>query len=85
MAEKSVPPSPSVAAQDIAAEDPKSGKRQHGAWKVGEEHVLPHNNLKIVFPGLMLTVFLSAMDQVRHTPIYTLHCVLIVSLPYRPS
>ncbi|KAF8608521.1 MFS general substrate transporter [Ceratobasidium sp. AG-I] len=33
------------------------------AWKADEVHKIPHNNLKLVFPGLMLTVFLAAMDQ----------------------
>ncbi|KAG8773549.1 hypothetical protein FRC12_002470 [Ceratobasidium sp. 428] len=33
------------------------------AWKQDEVHKIPHNNLKLVFPGLMLTVFLAAMDQ----------------------
>lgn len=65
MAEK-VATSPSSPVQDIAPEKPLDGKREHGHWKAGEEHVIPQNNLKIVFPGLMLTTFLAAMDQVRH-------------------
>ncbi|KAB5590111.1 MFS transporter [Ceratobasidium theobromae] len=32
-------------------------------WKGAEVHKIPHNNLTLVFPGLMLTVFLAAMDQ----------------------
>ncbi|CAE6475829.1 hypothetical protein ACGC1H_007256 [Rhizoctonia solani] len=32
-------------------------------WKGGEVHKIPHNNLKLVFPGLMLAVFLAAIDQ----------------------
>ncbi|EJD04044.1 MFS general substrate transporter [Fomitiporia mediterranea MF3/22] len=33
------------------------------AWKANEQHVLPENRLMIVFPGLMLCVFLAALDQ----------------------
>ncbi|KAF9013990.1 major facilitator superfamily domain-containing protein [Cyathus striatus] len=44
--------------------DPEKGPSKPGAsWKDNEEHVLPKNNLPIVFSGLMLTVFLSALDQ----------------------
>ncbi|KAH7107653.1 MFS amino acid permease [Auriculariales sp. MPI-PUGE-AT-0066] len=32
-------------------------------WKQNEVHKIPHNNLKLVFPGLMLCVFLAALDQ----------------------
>lgn len=67
MSGKAASPSLPVPSYSVAPEEPADGKRKHGAWKAGEEHVLPNNNLKIVFPGLMLTVFLSAMDQVRHT------------------
>ncbi|KLO09183.1 MFS general substrate transporter [Schizopora paradoxa] len=39
-------------------------KHGHGAsWKADERHVLPHNRMAIVFPGLMLCVFLAALDQ----------------------
>ncbi|CAE6434718.1 unnamed protein product [Rhizoctonia solani] len=41
---------------------PKKGKPGE-TWKGGEVHKIPHNNLKLVFPGLMLAVFLAAMDQ----------------------
>lgn len=44
-----------------------SGKPQKHApgqsWKEGEEHVLPHNRLGIVFFGLMSCTFLAALDQ----------------------
>ena len=44
----------------------KKAKGKPGAsWKDGERHVLPKNRLSIVFPGLMLCVFLAALDQVR--------------------
>ncbi|KAK7686305.1 hypothetical protein QCA50_010529 [Cerrena zonata] len=33
------------------------------AWKANEEHVVPHNNLPLVFCALMLTLFLAALDQ----------------------
>ncbi|KAF8306334.1 MFS general substrate transporter, partial [Clavulina sp. PMI_390] len=35
--------------------------REHG--DPSEVHNIPHNNFKIVFPGLMLSVFLAALDQ----------------------
>ncbi|KAL5528489.1 hypothetical protein ACEPAF_7625 [Sanghuangporus sanghuang] len=39
-------------------------KHEPGAgWKTAEVHEIPHNNMKLVFPGLMLTVFLAALDQ----------------------
>ncbi|CAE6445742.1 putative transporter C3H1,06c [Rhizoctonia solani AG-1 IB] len=47
---------------DVEQVQPKKGKPGE-AWKGGEVHKIPHNNLKLVFPGLMLTVFLAAMDQ----------------------
>jgi len=39
----------------------KDGKPEH--WLERTELVLPKNNLYVVFTGLMLTVFLSALDQ----------------------
>ncbi|CAL1714499.1 unnamed protein product [Somion occarium] len=33
------------------------------AWKADEEQILPHNNMPLVFCSLMLTLFLSALDQ----------------------
>lgn len=35
------------------------------AWKDGETHVLPKNNLPIVFTALGFCTFLAALDQVR--------------------
>ncbi|KAH6918375.1 MFS amino acid permease [Coprinopsis sp. MPI-PUGE-AT-0042] len=37
--------------------------KQRAAWKEGETHVLPTNNLTIVFTAFMVTVFLAALDQ----------------------
>ncbi|GLB34845.1 putative membrane transporter [Lyophyllum shimeji] len=52
----SAPNDPSHVKQDA--------KREPGAsWKANETHVLPKNRLSIVFIGLMLTVFLAALDQ----------------------
>jgi hypothetical protein len=34
------------------------------AWKDGETHVLPHNNLPVVFTAFMCCTFLAALDQV---------------------
>ncbi|PPQ98149.1 hypothetical protein CVT26_003193 [Gymnopilus dilepis] len=33
------------------------------SWKTDETHVLPKNNLTLVFAGLMATIFLAAIDQ----------------------
>ncbi|KDQ21893.1 hypothetical protein BOTBODRAFT_40523 [Botryobasidium botryosum FD-172 SS1] len=33
------------------------------SWKQNEVQNIPDNNLKIVFPGLMLAIFLAALDQ----------------------
>ncbi|KAG9041517.1 hypothetical protein FS842_002535, partial [Serendipita sp. 407] len=39
-------------------------KRKPGEeWKKTEIHEIPHNNLLLVFPGLILTTFLAALDQ----------------------
>ncbi|KAL1674454.1 major facilitator superfamily domain-containing protein [Schizophyllum commune] len=39
-------------------------KEKPGAsWRANETHVLPHNNLPVVFAGFMLTIFLAALDQ----------------------
>ncbi|KAL1742378.1 major facilitator superfamily domain-containing protein [Schizophyllum fasciatum] len=39
-------------------------KEKPGAsWRDNETHVLPHNNLPVVFAGFMLTIFLAALDQ----------------------
>lgn len=35
------------------------------SWKAGEKHILPKNRINIVFFGLMLCIFLAALDQVR--------------------
>ena len=43
----------------------KEDKAKPGAhWKLNEEHVLPKNNIPLVFTGLMACVFLAALDQV---------------------
>ncbi|KAG8750552.1 hypothetical protein FRC11_010314, partial [Ceratobasidium sp. 423] len=47
---------------DVEKARPKKGNPGE-TWKQGEVHKIPHNNLLLVFPGLMLTVFLAAMDQ----------------------
>lgn len=53
----------------VMADTTKSGtptqKSAPGAtWKNNEEHVVPKNRLRIVFVGLMCSVFLAALDQV---------------------
>ncbi|KAL5523988.1 hypothetical protein ACEPAG_8161 [Sanghuangporus baumii] len=61
--------------QATLAEDPRPEKAEPadieqrrkyepGArWQTAEVLEIPHNNMKLVFPGLMLTVFLAALDQ----------------------
>ena len=47
------------------ANDVEPSKKKPGqSWKQNEEHVLPKNNLGIVFFGLMSCTFLAALDQV---------------------
>ncbi|PVF96665.1 MFS general substrate transporter [Serendipita vermifera] len=42
----------------------KGGKRKPGeTWRKDDVHEIPHNNLLLVFPGFILTVFLAALDQ----------------------
>ncbi|KAI0647025.1 MFS amino acid permease [Trametes meyenii] len=43
--------------------DPEKGGKPGQHWKAGEEHVLPKNNIPIVFTGLMCCTFLAALDQ----------------------
>ncbi|KAI0780966.1 MFS amino acid permease [Trametes elegans] len=43
--------------------DPEKGGKPGQHWKKGEEHVLPQNNIPIVFAGLMCCTFLAALDQ----------------------
>lgn len=38
--------------------------RPGSTWKDNETHVLPKNNLPIVFTALSLCIFLAALDQV---------------------
>jgi len=46
------------------ASAPAEHKSKPGqSWKQGEEHVLPKNNMPIVFAGLMCCTFLAALDQ----------------------
>ncbi|KAG8983299.1 hypothetical protein FRB90_006144, partial [Tulasnella sp. 427] len=53
-------PGPSEEATERPAEQGPA-KEEH--WTKREVVEIPHNNLKIVFPGLMLAVFLAALDQ----------------------
>ncbi|KAI8998659.1 MFS amino acid permease [Trametes punicea] len=43
--------------------DPEKGGKPLQHWKQGEEHILPKNNIPIVFAGLMCCTFLAALDQ----------------------
>lgn len=46
-------------------------KAKHGAaWKAGETHVLPNNNLPVVFTSFMFCTFLAALDQVSLLEFY---------------
>ncbi|KZV94441.1 MFS general substrate transporter [Exidia glandulosa HHB12029] len=54
---------PVSTASTIVPADDKEKSRPGASWKKNEVHDIPYNNLKLVFPGLMLTVFLAALDQ----------------------
>jgi hypothetical protein len=59
-----------------AAADLETGKKNvRTGDKTNEEVVLPKNRIFIVFIGLMLTVFLAALDQtiVCTSPIFGCH------------
>lgn len=65
MSEKTTTPASGTQppAEDVTEES--RGRSKPGAsWKAGEQHVIPKNRLGFVFFGLMLTVFLAALDQV---------------------
>ncbi|TCD71968.1 hypothetical protein EIP91_000100 [Steccherinum ochraceum] len=49
-------PRPSV---EIESEKTKPG----ATWRTNDEHVVPHNNMFLVYSALMLTLFLAALDQ----------------------
>ncbi|TCD70578.1 hypothetical protein EIP91_002608 [Steccherinum ochraceum] len=60
--EKATPPPETLQRQDSEVALP--AKSQPGqSWRASEQHVLPKNNLPIVFAGLMCCVFLAALDQ----------------------
>lgn len=46
------------------ASKPNAKSKPGASWKQNEQHVLPKNRMRIVFPGLMLCIFLAALDQV---------------------
>ncbi|KAI0362066.1 MFS amino acid permease [Trametes cingulata] len=54
---------PAHAATGHPNADPEKGGKPGQHWKEGEEHVLPKNNIPIVFTGLMCCTFLAALDQ----------------------
>ncbi|KZT58573.1 MFS general substrate transporter [Calocera cornea HHB12733] len=58
------PPDLEKAMSKRTAVDPPVDANAPGAhWKSNEVHEIPHNNMMLVFPGLMLSVFLAALDQ----------------------
>ena len=61
--------SPSSDPEKPSTSSDEPEKRPHRAqagatWKAHEQHVLPKNNLPVVFSGIALAVFLAALDQV---------------------
>ncbi|TCD64545.1 hypothetical protein EIP91_003983 [Steccherinum ochraceum] len=57
-----VAPTPEISQPQVSASAP--AKREPGqSWRANEQHVLPKNNLPIVFAGLMCCIFLAALDQ----------------------
>ncbi|KAJ3907430.1 MFS general substrate transporter [Lentinula edodes] len=68
--EKSPTDPTAVAAQDSAAAEPQTAAvveeqdpSKKESWRQQEIHTIPKNNMAIVFTGLMLSLFLAAMDQ----------------------
>ncbi|KIO29866.1 hypothetical protein M407DRAFT_160836 [Tulasnella calospora MUT 4182] len=68
--EAGVPPSEvdeketnAAGASEEATTKPAEGPAKEEHWTKREVVEIPDNNLKIVFPGLMLAVFLAALDQ----------------------
>lgn len=45
--------------------DEEKKAKPGASWKDGETHVLPKNNLPVVFIGFGFCTFLAALDQVR--------------------
>lgn len=58
-----VQPASEVQATAQTMSQSPSVKKERGAWKANEQHNIPHNNMYLVFSGLMMTTFLSALDQ----------------------
>ncbi|KAH7098801.1 MFS general substrate transporter [Auriculariales sp. MPI-PUGE-AT-0066] len=62
------PTAPGTPSRDSASPKPlvapaETKKKPGESWKQNEVQHLPDNNLKIIVPALMLTVFLAALDQ----------------------
>ncbi|THU98311.1 MFS general substrate transporter [Dendrothele bispora CBS 962.96] len=55
----STTPTPGAAVMSVPTDKEKNGSN----WQEQELYSIPKNNLKVVFTGLMLSVFLAAMDQ----------------------
>ena len=68
--------------QDVAQAPAKAKPGE--SWKVGEQHVLPKNNIPVVFAGLMMTIFLAALDQVRDVLLFQMENNIMLML-FRPS
>ncbi len=55
VSEDSAPAVEATGSSTQPAQQKSKSKHGHGAsWKADERHVLPHNRMAIVFPGLML-------------------------------
>jgi len=53
-------------ASPVHAEEKKA--KPGASWKDGETHVLPKNNIPVVFTSFMFCIFLAALDQVGYPP-----------------
>ncbi|CAG7851758.1 Uncharacterized MFS-type transporter C1399.02 [Serendipita indica DSM 11827] len=61
---QAAPSSPELEQTLAGSQENVKGKRKPGEeWKKDEVQEIPHNNLLLVFPGFILTVFLAALDQ----------------------
>ncbi|KAK7693540.1 hypothetical protein QCA50_003109 [Cerrena zonata] len=58
---------------DLHDVEPSKKLKPGQAWKQNEEHVLPKNNLGIVFFGLMSCTFLAALDQQQRCQLLSLN------------
>src|SRR6266702_6457490 len=80
---KHISPTTTQASNDKNPLSPQEKPKAGASWIATEQHVLPHNRLWIVFPGLMACIFMAALVQVSIPLSRSLHRRRITS--NRPS